>query len=271
VTNQQGNSQVGVDAILDKALDGALASYTPAAPRIGLETRLQARLETEANVPRHSLFHLPWLLAGAAVIASVAGFLIVVHRSHGPVAAPVIAQGPHGTAPEQRASGLQAGRDAARLDGGAERAAEEVANLSETPRLASAGAKAQIDSKAVAARLKSCPVTKHAQDSATVSFFAACETPAYRVRVAAEVKRPGDEDQAVSALDRRALEEMRAASHPAPEEPLTQQERLLLRIVHKGDPEEIAMLNPEVREREAAEGEAEFRKWVEQSVKGQGE
>jgi len=214
--NQQGNLPGGLDAILDKALDGALASYTPATPRIGLETRLQARLEAEAKLPRRSLFQLPWVLAGAAVIASVAGLLILVHLSHVPAAAPAIAQVPYAASPEQLTAGPKGLRNSARSDAGV-------------------------------------------------------ETPAYRVRSAAKAKRPVHRDEPVSAIDRRALEEMLATSHPAPEEPLTQQERLLLRIVRKGDPQEMAMLNLEVRERQAAEGEAEFHQWVEQSMKGQGE
>jgi hypothetical protein len=216
MTKQQGNSHQDVDGVLDKTLDGALASYTPATPRIGLEMRLQARLEAEVELPRRSLFQLPWVLAGAAVIASVAGLQILVHRSPAPVAAPGMAQAPHVPAPEQRTPRPEGLKDAA----------HSVAGV---------------------------------------------ETPAYRARLAAEAKRPVHGDQPVSAIDRRALEEMRAASHPAPEEPLTQQERLLLRIAHKGDPVEMAMLNPVVRERQAAEGAAEFHKWVERSVKGQGE
>jgi hypothetical protein len=64
---------------------------------------------------------------------------------------------------------------------------------------------------------------------------------------------------------------MRAASHPAPEAPLTQEERLLLRIVHRGDPEELAMLNPQIRAQRDAESEAEFLKFVDESTKGDSE
>jgi hypothetical protein len=60
---------------------------------------------------------------------------------------------------------------------------------------------------------------------------------------------------------------MRAASHPAPQAPLTQEEKLLLRIVHAGDPQQMAMLNPEIRARQEAENEAEFQEFVEQSDK----
>ena len=61
--------------------------------------------------------------------------------------------------------------------------------------------------------------------------------------------------------DSLALREMTAASHPAPPLPLTAQEKLLLRVVHKGDPVELAMLNPEVRARQIADSQAEFQKF----------
>jgi hypothetical protein len=60
---------------------------------------------------------------------------------------------------------------------------------------------------------------------------------------------------------------MRAPSHPAPEVPLTQEEKLLLRAVRTGDPQVIAMLNPEERARQEAASEAEFQEFVEQSNK----
>ncbi len=61
--------------------------------------------------------------------------------------------------------------------------------------------------------------------------------------------------------DSVALSEMRAPSHPAPPLPLTEQERLLLRIAHRGDRVELAMLDPMRRaERDAEEG-AEFQRF----------
>ncbi len=58
-----------------------------------------------------------------------------------------------------------------------------------------------------------------------------------------------------------AQQEARAVSYPAPPMPLTEQERLLLRIVHAGDPVELAMLNPEIRAKREAEDEAEFQRF----------
>jgi hypothetical protein len=61
--------------------------------------------------------------------------------------------------------------------------------------------------------------------------------------------------------DSVALSETQAASFPAPPMPLTEQERLLLRLVHKIDPVEIAMLDPRVRAMQDAEEKAEFQRF----------
>ncbi len=66
--------------------------------------------------------------------------------------------------------------------------------------------------------------------------------------------------------DSMAVREMRAASLPEPPMPLTEQEKLLLRVVHRSDPVELAMLNPEMEARREAEGAAEFQKFFEPSV-----
>jgi hypothetical protein len=65
-----------------------------------------------------------------------------------------------------------------------------------------------------------------------------------------------------NAADADLLREMRAPSHPAPTASLTDEEKLLLRVVHLGDPQVMAMLNPEVRARQEEENEAEFRKFA---------
>jgi hypothetical protein len=74
--------------------------------------------------------------------------------------------------------------------------------------------------------------------------------------------------QPMTAEEEIALAEMRAPSHPAPEAPLTEQEKLLLRIVHQGDPQLMAVLNPEVRAREQEQIQAEFQEFVNQSNRG---
>lgn len=72
----------------------------------------------------------------------------------------------------------------------------------------------------------------------------------------------------IGASDSAALRDMRATDHPAPPAPLTQEERTLLRIAHTGDPQALAMLNPEVRARQEAESEAEFQRFVGEAIKG---
>jgi hypothetical protein len=95
--------------------------------------------------------------------------------------------------------------------------------------------------------------------------------PIEPIRQAARSKAPRRIEHPVSDEDAVLLSEMRAPSHPAPQAPLTNEERLLLRAVHLGDPQVIAMLNPEVRAREEAESEAEFQRFVNQSGKGDSE
>jgi hypothetical protein len=70
---------------------------------------------------------------------------------------------------------------------------------------------------------------------------------------------------AISAEEARLLSDLRAPSHPAPAEPLTNEEKLLLRAVQTGDPQVMAMLNPEERARQEAASEAEFQKFMGQS------
>jgi len=50
-------------------------------------------------------------------------------------------------------------------------------------------------------------------------------------------------------------------SFPAPEAPLSEQERLLLRLVHRNNPLLLAALSPEVQALKEAEKEAEFRRF----------
>jgi hypothetical protein len=78
----------------------------------------------------------------------------------------------------------------------------------------------------------------------------------------AEAVRADDSDK-----DAVAVSEMQAASFPAPPMPLTEQERLLLRLVHKVDPVEMAMLDPKFRAMQEAEEKAEFQRFFGQSTK----
>jgi hypothetical protein len=63
------------------------------------------------------------------------------------------------------------------------------------------------------------------------------------------------------AGDYIATSETQAVSFPAPPMPLTDQEKLLLRLVHKGDPVEMAELDPVMRDKQYADGKAEFHRF----------
>jgi hypothetical protein len=63
-----------------------------------------------------------------------------------------------------------------------------------------------------------------------------------------------------------AMSEMQAASFPAPPMPLTEQERLLLRMVHRTDPVELAMLDPKLEAIRDAEEKAEFQSFFAKAV-----
>ena len=105
--------------------------------------------------------------------------------------------------------------------------------------------------------------------------------PAIRARSAGETNAVGKANartrEAVPNSDRDssgdgdsvALSEMLAPSHPAPPMPLTEQERLLLRIAHRGDPVEMAMLDPMVRATRDAEEQTEFQRFFGQATNGQ--
>ena len=60
-----------------------------------------------------------------------------------------------------------------------------------------------------------------------------------------------------------ASDEMVAENHPAPEEPLTEQERLLLRFVHRADPQQLEALSPVLRSAQDAEEKAQFQRFFE--------
>lgn len=82
----------------------------------------------------------------------------------------------------------------------------------------------------------------------------------------ARLVRVGDSGEA-DTEDDVARSEMEAASFPAPPMPLTAQERLLLRLAHKVDPVEVAMLDPKFRAIEDAKEKAEFQRFFGQTAR----
>jgi hypothetical protein len=61
--------------------------------------------------------------------------------------------------------------------------------------------------------------------------------------------------------DAPAVGETQTASFPAPPLPLTEQERLLLRLAHRGDSDTTAILNPEVRAAQTAKATDQFQQF----------
>ena len=77
-------------------------------------------------------------------------------------------------------------------------------------------------------------------------------------RVANEPEGPAIGRNEDDDMDAVAMSETRAASFPAPPMPLTEQERLLLRMLHRGEPVELAMLDPKMEALRDAEEKEEF-------------
>jgi hypothetical protein len=78
------------------------------------------------------------------------------------------------------------------------------------------------------------------------------------------VSKPGSKTSTTAQdMDALAEEEMRAASQPAPRLPLSNQEKLLLRMTHKRTPIELAALSPATRAQHDAEEQADFEKFFE--------
>ena len=75
------------------------------------------------------------------------------------------------------------------------------------------------------------------------------------------VARSGGAAKAVP-LARRLDEEQGMVSYPAPEGPLTAEEKLLQRIARGGDDQDFALLNAETREQEIAAEKAEFESFL---------
>lgn len=65
-----------------------------------------------------------------------------------------------------------------------------------------------------------------------------------------------------------AVSVTKVASFPAPPMPLTEQERLLLSIVHKGDPEQVAMLHPRILDPQTAKEKTDFQEFFDETPKG---
>ena len=121
------------------------------------------------------------------------------------------------------------------------------------------------------ARVKPAPVARPEPAGAAQSAQAKVASPIQPAPRAAALRRPLSQPRRAapaSTADEASLSEMRAPSRPAPQAPLTPEEMLLLRVVHGRNPQQLAMLDPQVRASRAAESDREFQSFVEQSSTG---
>ena len=134
-----------------------------------------------------------------------------------------------------------------------------IRRLGHAPAQAPAPSKVNVGAVAAAAPATSAVIATGSQVALSgASAHSMSKTKARRV-VAVR-----DSDSAVAV-------ETRAASFPAPPLPLTDQERLLLRIVHKRDPVELAELNPALRAARAEEDKRAVQRFFEPSTTGDDE
>ena len=104
--------------------------------------------------------------------------------------------------------------------------------------------RANSDSVASAGASQNPVISTGAQRSGEIAAFpeaSATHTPAH-LKAASSTQPAYPPHELLCDCDRLAMDEMQAPSHPAPEMPLTAQERLLQRVVHREDPIEIAEL-----------------------------
>jgi hypothetical protein len=100
---------------------------------------------------------------------------------------------------------------------------------------------------AVGGDARGVPEVKHGAERTVASTV-----PAERVRPA---RRGAPATQEIARADADL------PSFPAPPAPLTEEERLLLKVVHSGDRIELAMLDPAIRNARAEDEKAEVRKF----------
>jgi hypothetical protein len=126
--------------------------------------------------------------------------------------------------------------------------------------------KAQAPFKATMGSVVSGPMAPAVDETVMASGRPSAARVLRTARVANEPEGPaigwqeggGNEDRDMDAV---AMSEMKAASFPAPPMPLTEQERLLLRMVHRGEPVELAMLDPRLEAISDAEEKEEFQRF----------
>ena len=89
------------------------------------------------------------------------------------------------------------------------------------------------------------------------------ESPAEVIAQKAPVpaRRPASRAWAKHSRTVPPVRDLRAASFPAPPLPLTEQEKLLLRLAHRRDPQDTAILNPAAQAAQSARANEQFQQF----------
>lgn len=117
---------------------------------------------------------------------------------------------------------------------------------------------------AVRSAAATLPVASSAAEPSGVGSEMAV-TPVEGTRVRVESGRAGERVRGHSAKGSvRRVSMPLGRSLPLPEPPLTEEEKLLQRVVRSGNQQEMALLNPQERAKEEASARADFRAFAEQ-------
>jgi len=193
-------------------IDRVLTALRDTEPSEGMERRILQALESRTPAPS-AWFRwtspMQWSLAALATAALIFAVALTVHNSRR--SAPSIAQSPMLTPSQNPVLSTQA-----------RPSPSVIATGAQPPLVISTGAQ------------RSGEIAAFPEASAT-------HTPAL-LKSAGSTQPAYPPHELLCDCDRLAMAEMQAPSHPSPVMPLTAQERLLQRVVHNGEPMEVAEL-----------------------------
>jgi len=205
----------------DEAIDKVLAALRDTEPPLGIERRILQAVEDHAPQPRRRLGRFVWPLSSAGPLHASSWAYGVTVAAVFTLALLIPAKRPH-PSPLTSSGNI-------RVQGHAPFASPPATVSSSLP-----------PAPAVVSRAPRRNVAARNLTS---------------LGAASPAQRPAEN------ADTLALEELHATSQPAPPLPLTREEKLLLRIAHKGDPEELAILDPRLHAQQDMEARAEFHKF----------
>jgi len=239
------NANAPHDAI-DSTIDRALSALRDAQPRSGLEGRILASLEHRGTT-QPSGFHITahlalWTAASAAVLAVAS--LIVLHRES--------------VIPNRQTSKTSVILSEARTGSPASLLAGADSAKSKNPETARPATNAEPFSTTNLARVES-PRTS-TEPTASNHRHPERSVAQRRTSVFEDAQITSSPNGAsTTPTDAQALADLHSPSHPAPPLPLTQQEKLFLRMLRYGDATQLAELDPMVRAKQDADETAAFK------------